>query len=96
MRIYIFRNLYKSQLSPLPTGKILTHTNLPEERRNQNEKTVHPHIPSSTPHVKTEMLGFIGVNDIDELYSDIPESLRFRGQMYLPKPSSTLGGDSTR
>ena len=53
---------------------------------NQNEKPVHPYIPNSAPHVKAEMLEFIGVKDIDELYSDIPENLRFRGRMNLPKP----------
>jgi len=52
---------------------------------NQNEKPLHLYIPNSAPHVKAEMPEFIGLNDSDELYSDIPESLPFRGQMNLPK-----------
>jgi len=50
------------------------------------DKPVHPYIPNSAPKVKAKMLEEIGVNDIDELYSDIPEHLRFRGKMNLPKP----------
>ncbi|MFN8254575.1 MAG: aminomethyl-transferring glycine dehydrogenase subunit GcvPA [Bacteroidales bacterium] len=47
---------------------------------------VHPYIPNSEPSVKAEMLKEIGVKDIEELYEDIPERLRFRKKMNLPEP----------
>jgi glycine dehydrogenase subunit 1 len=46
---------------------------------------VHPYIPNSVPEVKAEMLKDIGVKDIEELYDDIPEGLRFKGEMNLPE-----------
>jgi len=45
----------------------------------------HPYIPNSVPEVKAEMLKQIGVESIDELYSDIPDSLRFKGKMKIPE-----------
>ena len=33
-----------------------------------------------------QMLAEIGVEDIDALYGDIPQELRFSGQMNLPEP----------
>jgi glycine dehydrogenase subunit 1 len=47
---------------------------------------VHPYIPNSVPEIQEEMLAEIGAASIDELYEDIPESLRYRGQMNLPQP----------
>jgi glycine dehydrogenase subunit 1 len=47
-------------------------------------KRVHPYIPNSVPEVKAEMLAEIGVDDIDDLYEDIPEQLRFRGKLNIP------------
>ena len=46
--------------------------------------TVHPYIPNSVPAVKTEMLSELGVSDIEELYCEIPEHLRFKGKLNLP------------
>jgi glycine dehydrogenase subunit 1 len=46
----------------------------------------HPYIPNSVPEVKARMLDEIGVRDIDELYADIPDFLRFRGELNLPEP----------
>ena len=51
----------------------------------KKQKIVHPYIPNSVPKVKAKMLEDIGVKDIDELYNDIPESLRFKGEMNLPE-----------
>ena len=50
------------------------------------KKIIHPYIPNSVPEIKAKMLEEIGVKDIDELYEDIPENLRFKGEMNLPKP----------
>jgi len=47
---------------------------------------VHPYIPNSVPEVKREMLRAIGASSTEELYSDIPEELRFRRKMNLPQP----------
>ena len=53
---------------------------------SKNEKVVHPYIPNSAPEVKARMLAEIGVKEIDELYEDIPESLRFNRELDLPAP----------
>ncbi|HNU93821.1 MAG TPA: aminomethyl-transferring glycine dehydrogenase subunit GcvPA [Bacillota bacterium] len=47
---------------------------------------VHPYIPNSVPQVKQEMLRAIGAPSTEDLYSDIPEELRFRRMMNLPQP----------
>jgi glycine dehydrogenase subunit 1 len=47
---------------------------------------IHPYIPNSVPEVKAKMLKEIGVNNIEELYTDIPERLRFKGKLNLPEP----------
>lgn len=50
------------------------------------EKTfVHPYIPNSAPEVKAEMMGILGIKDLEELYSEIPDHLRFKGKMDLPE-----------
>jgi glycine dehydrogenase subunit 1 len=51
-----------------------------------SSQKVHPYIPNSVPEVKAEMLKEIGVKTIDELYADIPESLRFKRELNLPEP----------
>ena len=53
---------------------------------NKKEKIVHPYIPNSVPEIKAKMLEEIGVKDIETLYEDIPESLRFKKEMNLPEP----------
>lgn len=45
---------------------------------------VHPYIPNSIPRVRAEMLEAIGAADIEELYAEIPERLRFAGQLDVP------------
>lgn len=47
---------------------------------------VHPYLPNSVPEVKKSMCTAIGIDDVDQLYADIPEELRFRGEMNLPDP----------
>jgi glycine dehydrogenase subunit 1 len=49
-----------------------------------NKKIVYPYIPNSVPEIKEKMLHEIGVADIEELYEDIPDFLRFHGKMNLP------------
>jgi glycine dehydrogenase subunit 1 len=52
----------------------------------KKEKINHPYIPNSVPEVKAKMLKEIGVNNIDDLYADIPESLRFKEKLNIPEP----------
>ena len=49
------------------------------------EKTfIHPYIPNSVPEINEEMLREIGVTDIETLYQEIPEKLRFKRKLNLP------------
>ncbi len=41
----------------------------------------HHWIPNSSPKVREEMLNFLGIKDVGELFSDIPESMRFKGEL---------------
>ncbi|MEE8377862.1 MAG: aminomethyl-transferring glycine dehydrogenase subunit GcvPA [Candidatus Aminicenantaceae bacterium] len=52
----------------------------------RNKDFVHPYIPNSVPEVKAEMLREIGVKEIEELYADIPDHLRFHRELNLPEP----------
>ncbi|MFQ5722457.1 MAG: aminomethyl-transferring glycine dehydrogenase subunit GcvPA, partial [Candidatus Aminicenantales bacterium] len=47
---------------------------------------VHPYIPNFVAETKEAMLKEIGLEDIDQLYKDIPQALRFKGKMNLPPP----------
>jgi glycine dehydrogenase subunit 1 len=52
---------------------------------------VHRFIPNSAPGVREEMLQVTGYNNVDEIYEEIPEALRFKGELNLPKePVSEL------
>ena len=46
----------------------------------------HPYIPNSAPEIKTYMLEEIGIRDVNEIYEDIPESLRMKRKLNLPDP----------
>jgi glycine dehydrogenase subunit 1 len=46
----------------------------------------HPYIPNAIPGVRSEMLAAIGVASIDDLYADIPPSLRLGRPLDLPAP----------
>jgi len=52
----------------------------------ENRNFVHPYIPNSVPEIKREMLKEIGVANIEELFREIPDNLRFKGKMNLPEP----------
>ena len=47
---------------------------------------VHPYIPNSEPTVKKEMLDFLGMESSEDIYKEIPDKLRFKGEMNLPEP----------
>ncbi|MGG1658074.1 aminomethyl-transferring glycine dehydrogenase subunit GcvPA [Brevibacillus sp. NRS-1366] len=37
-----------------------------------------------TPDDKSEMLSFLGIESVDELFADIPEDVRFKGSLQIP------------
>lgn len=47
---------------------------------------VHPYIANSAPDARNKMMEYIGIKDVEEIYAEIPESLRFRDKMKLPDP----------
>ena len=46
----------------------------------------HPYIPNSEESVKNEMLKELGMKSAEDIYSAIPEHLRYRGKMNIPEP----------
>jgi glycine dehydrogenase subunit 1 len=52
----------------------------------KKQPIVYPYIPNSDPSVKQQMLDEIGVSSVEALYEDIPEALRMKRKMELPKP----------
>ena len=53
---------------------------------SDGEKRVFPYIPNSVPEVKSEMLRQVGAHDEMDLYAEIPDRLRFKSKLKLPKP----------
>ena len=53
---------------------------------NERGFPVHPYMPGSVPRTMEEMMKEIGIDSLEDLFSDIPEELRFRGKMNLPPP----------
>ena len=51
----------------------------------------HPYIPNSLPETKQEMMREIGIRNIDELYTDVPEKYLLKKALNLPpKPLSEM------
>ena len=50
------------------------------------KKLVYPYVPNSVPEVKAEMLKEVGADDPMDLYAEIPEHLKFHGELKLPEP----------
>lgn len=46
----------------------------------------HPYLPNSVPEIKEKMMAEIGIQSIDDLYINIPEKLRFKGELQVPGP----------
>jgi len=47
----------------------------------------HPYIPNSVLQTKKEMMQEIGIKNIEELYSDVPQKFRLKRRLNLPKPT---------
>ena len=48
----------------------------------------HPYIPNAAPETKNEMMQQLGIENIDELYVDIPRKLMLKRKLNLPKAMS--------
>jgi glycine dehydrogenase subunit 1 len=53
---------------------------------SQRRPIVYPYIPNSVPALKEQMLQEVGAESVEDFYQDVPENLRFRGDMDLPQP----------
>ena len=51
----------------------------------KEQKLVHPYMPNSEPSVKKSMMDYLGIQSVEELYTYIPEELRFKGSLNLPE-----------
>ena len=49
-------------------------------------QVVNPYAPNAAAGVKEQMMKEIGIDDVMELYEEIPDRLRFKGRMNLPEP----------
>ena len=49
----------------------------------------HPYIPNSSPETQQEMLAEIGLESLDDLHVEIPESLKLKKQLELPEAFSS-------
>lgn len=50
------------------------------------KQIVHPYIPNAEPRVKAEMLKALNMKSSEDIYKEIPDRLRFKGEMNLPTP----------
>lgn len=53
---------------------------------SDKKNIIYPYMPNSVESVKKEMMDELGIESIEELYSYIPENLRFQGKLNLPDP----------
>ncbi|MFH0847932.1 MAG: aminomethyl-transferring glycine dehydrogenase subunit GcvPA [archaeon] len=47
-------------------------------------RNTHPYLPSSHPDIKKALMREIGITSIDQLYEDIPSSVRLKRELNLP------------
>lgn len=45
----------------------------------------HPYIPNSVPEVQEEMLKELGLNSLEDLHEEVPEAIKLKENMKLPK-----------
>ncbi|MGO8683161.1 MAG: aminomethyl-transferring glycine dehydrogenase subunit GcvPA [Thermoleophilia bacterium] len=48
------------------------------------EPFIHPYIPNSVPATRAAMLREIGISDVEEIFAEIPDRLRFKGTLNIP------------
>ena len=54
------------------------------QTKNTDSKTVYPYVPNSAPAVQKEMMDFVGVKDLWELYEEIPDDLKYFDKLDIP------------
>jgi len=47
---------------------------------------VYPYIPNSVPEVRAAMLKEIGISSVEDIFAEIPDHLRFKGELVTPGP----------
>ena len=45
----------------------------------------HPYIPNSAPEIQAEMLREIGLASLEELHKNVPDALKLKDTMKLPR-----------
>jgi len=50
----------------------------------------HPYLPTGVEEIRREMMKEIGIDDIDELFKDIPSEVRLKRSLQIPGPSPEL------
>jgi glycine dehydrogenase subunit 1 len=61
----------------------------------KNNQPIHPYIPNSAPATKKQMLAYLRIESVDELFSIIPEALRLKDELPI-SPCFTAEGDMRR
>lgn len=56
---------------------------------SEKKNIVYPYMPNSAESIKKEMMDELGISKIEELYTYVPEHLRFKGRLNLPEPFLT-------
>lgn len=51
-----------------------------------DKKFSHPFIPNSQPDIKKQMLDELGMASVEDIFKEIPDHLRFKGELDLPEP----------
>ena len=46
---------------------------------------IHPYIPNSVPEIRDAMLKEVGLKSVYDVYSEIPERLRFKNRLDIPE-----------
>lgn len=49
-------------------------------------KRAFPYIPNSVEEIKAELLEDIGISDVEDIFKEIPDHLRFDGKLNIPEP----------
>ncbi len=51
---------------------------------------IHPYLPNSVSEIKEKMMEKIGIDSIDELFSDIPKEFVYNKELTIPGPHSEV------
>lgn len=52
----------------------------------RKKRFIHPYMANSVPGIKEEMLKEVGIENIETLYEQIPDRLKFKRKLNLPEP----------